>query len=517
MALDPQIALGVRPPVLQPLQIQSPLERYGKVLTLRGMMQNQQLGQMNVEQTRLENEALRRTAQDEQTLGSWMQQNQRPDLTASEIVAAHPNPTGLKVATAWSAQQTAALTQRKAVLDAAHEEAKTDDRIYNSVTDDQSKLAALTELVRLKRIDGTQASHLAAIPFDSPEFKGIQQRVAAGSMDRVQRIEAAKKEIELRIAQATEGSTTKGAIAEGDKKTLDAANTQKASDAAMVAAAFDVSPQAGAAVLATLSKDPRRAEPFANVTNAAQARQVGLTAEQQAVGERAKTTAEQQLWGAPGGLISIINDPKRTPEDKQRAGRALDLHKELDAIKAAAAANVLYTPTKEAQITRIEEAKREGKPATAEERKVLNFYDRMVDAAKTIETPGVDAKGNRIPSLEEQVQQLGRLEQTRLRYAWNDLQTPEGQVYNQALKQFTEARLRKESGAVIGPAELEESRRTFFPEPGDKPPVLERKRKAREGLIKSMQEEAGQAYKQRAGGQEKRRYNPATGLVEVIR
>lgn len=328
MALNPEIALGVRPPVLQPLQIQSPLERFGKVLTLRNLMQNQQLGQMNVEQTRLENEALRRTAQDEQTLGSWMKQNQRPDLTASEIVAAHPNPTGLKVATAWSAQQTAALTQRKAVLDAAHEEAKTDDRIYNSVTDDQSKLAALTELVRLKRIDGTQASHLAAIPFDSPEFKGIQQRVAAGSMDRVQRIEAAKKEIELRIAQATEGSTTKGAIAEGEKKTLDAANAQKASDASTLAAAAARGPDALNTALAALPVERRT--PFLGVTTPLDIVKRALTAEQFVTDARQRENAERQaIPNTPTELAVWMTDPKRTPEEKaagQAAMKELERH-----------------------------------------------------------------------------------------------------------------------------------------------------------------------------------------------
>jgi hypothetical protein len=157
-----------------------------------------------------------------------MQQNQQrsQDITPQEIVAAHPNPTGIKFATALSAQQTAALTQRKAVLEAAHEEAKTDDRIYNSVVDDTSKMAALAERVRLKRIDGTMASHLTAIPFDSPEFKGIQQRATAQSLDRLQRIEAAKKEIDLRIAQTTEPSVTQKAIDEATKAKQEVSGTQ---------------------------------------------------------------------------------------------------------------------------------------------------------------------------------------------------------------------------------------------------------------------------------------------------
>ena len=58
MAIDPSISLGVRPPVIAPLQIQNPLEQYGKVQSLRNLMQQGQLGQLNVQQTQLENEAL---------------------------------------------------------------------------------------------------------------------------------------------------------------------------------------------------------------------------------------------------------------------------------------------------------------------------------------------------------------------------------------------------------------------------------------------------------------------------
>ena len=290
MALDPQIALGVRPPVIQPLQIPNPLEQFAKVQSLRNLMTQGQLGQMNLEQTQLENEAKQRQAQEEQSLGSWMKQNQgRPDLTPQEIVAAHPNPTGIKVATAWSAQQTAALTQRKTVLDVAHEEAKTDDRIYNSVIDDQTKAAAITDLVKLRRIDGNQASHLLSIPFDSPEFKGIQQRAAAASLDRLQRIEAEKNGIALRIAQNTEGAVTQGAIADSSKKRTDAEQARVAFDAAKLAAAYDQSPEAGAAALAAL--DPERAKPFLNASTAAQVRNIGLTPHEQATAQQAADTA----------------------------------------------------------------------------------------------------------------------------------------------------------------------------------------------------------------------------------
>jgi hypothetical protein len=66
MALDPQISLGVRPPVLQPLQIQSPLERYGKVLTLRGLMEQQQLRGLQMQGAQQELAAGERKAQEDE-------------------------------------------------------------------------------------------------------------------------------------------------------------------------------------------------------------------------------------------------------------------------------------------------------------------------------------------------------------------------------------------------------------------------------------------------------------------
>lgn len=66
MALNPEISLGVRPPALQPLQIQSPLERYGKVLTLRGMMEQQQLRGMQMQGAQQELAAGERKAQEDE-------------------------------------------------------------------------------------------------------------------------------------------------------------------------------------------------------------------------------------------------------------------------------------------------------------------------------------------------------------------------------------------------------------------------------------------------------------------
>ena len=49
----------------------------------------------------------------------------------------------------------------------------------------------------------------------------------------------------------------------------------------------------------------------------------------------------------------------------------------------------------------------------------------------------------------------------------------------QAQRDWVRAKLRKESGAVIGPEEMKEEVRTYFPLPGEGPEVVEQKRKSR--------------------------------------
>ena len=57
------------------------------------------------------------------------------------------------------------------------------------------------------------------------------------------------------------------------------------------------------------------------------------------------------------------------------------------------------------------------------------------------------------------------------------------------------AKLRKESGAVIGAEEMEDERATYFPAPGDGPETIAIKKRARDEATKGMVAESGGAYK----------------------
>src|SRR6187399_2756062 len=86
MALNPEISLGVRPPVIQPLQIQNPLEQFAKVQTLRNLMQEQQSGQLGLQTQQLKLDEAQRGIADEQSLRDLLIKN--PNAGAAEVIGA---------------------------------------------------------------------------------------------------------------------------------------------------------------------------------------------------------------------------------------------------------------------------------------------------------------------------------------------------------------------------------------------------------------------------------------------
>lgn len=122
--------------------------------------------------------------------------------------------------------------------------------------------------------------------------------------------------------------------------------------------------------------------------------------------------------------------------------------------------------------------------ASGQQRRILNFYNRMREASETID------------SVEPQIAGQGLISKAQGQYAPNILQTPLQQSYRQAQRAFTEARLRKESGAAIPPHEYENDAITYFAQPGDDPATIEQKRTKRAALLESTAFEAGPAYEE---------------------
>lgn len=71
---------------------------------------------------------------------------------------------------------------------------------------------------------------------------------------------------------------------------------------------------------------------------------------------------------------------------------------------------------------------------------------------------------------------------------------PQQQMFFQAERNFINAVLRRESGAVISDPEFENARKQYIPQPGDSPQVLDQKRRNRETVLRSISRDAGPAY-----------------------
>ena len=71
---------------------------------------------------------------------------------------------------------------------------------------------------------------------------------------------------------------------------------------------------------------------------------------------------------------------------------------------------------------------------------------------------------------------------------------PSQQMFFQAERNFINAVLRRESGAVISPEEFANARKQYIPQPGDSGPVLEQKRRNRETVLRSLSRDAGPSY-----------------------
>jgi DNA-binding XRE family transcriptional regulator len=78
--------------------------------------------------------------------------------------------------------------------------------------------------------------------------------------------------------------------------------------------------------------------------------------------------------------------------------------------------------------------------------------------------------------------------------AGNWFVSSEYQQAEQAKRDFVNAVLRRESGAVISPSEFENADKQYFPQPGDKPEVIAQKRRNRQTVIQGFVREAGEAY-----------------------
>lgn len=121
----------------------------------------------------------------------------------------------------------------------------------------------------------------------------------------------------------------------------------------------------------------------------------------------------------------------------------------------------------------------EAKKPTADQQKAGLFATRVTSAEKImndLEQKGFDGADRRTWAQ---------------KYLFNEAKPVDLQKMEQAQRNFVNAVLRRESGAVISPEEFESAKQQYFPQAGDSPEVLEQKRANRLDVLAGLKAEAG--------------------------
>lgn len=117
------------------------------------------------------------------------------------------------------------------------------------------------------------------------------------------------------------------------------------------------------------------------------------------------------------------------------------------------------------------------------QRNAAGFYQRMVEANK--ELTALEASGYDPTNLRDYTTVGGKV--------LNGLASDNGQRYHQAAQNWVRANLRKESGAAIGVAEMDQEIRNYFPVFGDSKAVIQQKAHNRKIVEDAMRQTAGGA------------------------
>ena len=152
----------------------------------------------------------------------------------------------------------------------------------------------------------------------------------------------------------------------------------------------------------------------------------------------------------------------------------------------------VYPPSQDAPMGRavkVEGFSKAEKPPTDEQSKAGGFGVRAATSHEILNYVGNDGKvqPGKIKRSLEAVPFAGE----SLGTLTNWTQSAGQQQIEQAQRDFVNAILRRESGAVINPSEFENAAKQYFPQPGDSPAVIQQKKMNRENAIASLETSAG--------------------------
>ena len=102
-------------------------------------------------------------------------------------------------------------------------------------------------------------------------------------------------------------------------------------------------------------------------------------------------------------------------------------------------------------------------------------------------------------------------------FAENRFKTGKFQVYDRAMKAFTMAQLRKDTGATINSSEQELVNEIYVPVYGDSPETLQAKAEARRAAFETMKKAAGEAFTESPEAQQIRKTPVQNNAIENLR
>lgn len=197
-------------------------------------------------------------------------------------------------------------------------------------------------------------------------------------------------------------------------------------------------------------------------TNALSSRaQMEKTGAEQAGADYRAGLSEQGL--ASRALMTDARQAQSNALDQQKLGVTLQHYQNQDANEKAKIA--------------VEAGKANAtKPLTDGQSKALLFGSRMQASNKIL--GDLQAQGKMFSTPGANAPYVGGVV--------NLFNSEQGQQLDQAKRDFLNATLRRESGAVISPAEFDNGDKQYFPQPGDSPKVIEQKRQNREVAIRGV-------------------------------
>ena len=170
--------------------------------------------------------------------------------------------------------------------------------------------------------------------------------------------------------------------------------------------------------------------------------------------------------------------------DRQKEEREYAHAKQMKELELAGQKEVAGIRTRAAQDLASQRAEdRPDKPATQGEFTAAAYAGRMEQAERHLAALDPSINKMSLPSFELQV-----------RSPVSALQSKDMQSYMQASRNFINAVLRRESGAVISPSEFAEARKQYLQQPGDTLETRAQKRANRQYVMATMKRSAGKAY-----------------------